>query len=717
MDSLKPDSEKNSKLQTKIPSTPKTSLKNSGIGDSSNSKIPTKREVSKTSTTDSKNVIRTKTKKQEVTSSSVSLMNLKLPKPSSLPSTRSCFNSHRSVQSKEQTPRFQSSDKISEISKKAEMASFKRKLQSYEAAKEKLQNSQEHFMSKYNLVKDELPKEDRDVKLICVFKNNEGHLITRNQTSKVIVTCDKKSLEELKSSWKNFAQQKFEMIDTLDSLTSSPREIGDTFVKEHGDLKLLEEVKNKLKIERQQFLDDFIKQIEKLQASDKPKEPSSNKEHETEVKTLLEEVNTLKKNLEESQTELNKSKKIYEQKCSIFKKEIEEKTKNQSKKQKEFEELKKKYDCLENEHSNTKAFSKEVSEKLSKKTHEWEEFNQKLKISAHKNVNLETKNKELELVIDKLQTDLKVAMNSGKDSIRDQTLKLTNEINVLKNQVMAVQKEKEIFENESKSLKNEIIKLQKIESKCLELQDQVTQANKDKLNLNQTIRDLEAKLQISQNQVFVSKDVQEELKRLQTAEDSNNEKIKTLEQDLIKAQFQVKKLEEKIVLDGKLLKVRTELIDSLQKKEHSQKVRLTDLFAEVGEKNNDLQLNSPFQIKTEILTKTEEFQNLFSTLSAKQIELTRQEHMIKLLQENNERAQKLRVRQEAKIAKLEEEIFALKNTISVYQDAVIPNNTLRRNLAIVEASRDAEFTDSLGFYVEERRKKRHIDISVKKYEK
>lgn len=70
-----------------------------------------------------------------------------------------------------------------------------------------------------------------------------------------------------------------------------------------------------------------------------------------------------------------------------------------------------------------------------------------------------------------------------------------------------------------------------------------------------------------------------------------------------------------------------------------------------------------FQLNCELQSKKEEFQNLFSTLSTKQLELSRQAHMIKLLEESNDRSQILRVKQEEKIGRMEEEIAQLRHTM------------------------------------------------------
>ncbi|XP_055906027.1 putative leucine-rich repeat-containing protein DDB_G0290503 [Eupeodes corollae] len=707
------------KTKSKIPPMPKTtSSRFSGCNlDSARSKIP-KRDAC-TAKDSAVKSFRMKPMKPSSASrsgenkSSASMMELNLHKTiTHLAPSRSCFNSSRSDKGKEQTPRPENSIKI-----KTERALSKRNLQSYELAKEKLKSCQEQFMNKHNLVKDQLPKDERDLKLICLFKNIEDSLVTKNQTSTIITMSDEQTLEEFKSSLKNFVQKKLEAIDNIDLLSKSPREVGDTALKDDELFKQIQDTKRNYQIEKKTLLNDFLAEIESLQvANDKTmKSNNTNNEFEAKFKQLLDQFNELQTRLKESQAEVTKIKKISEQKLSTFKKELEERHKIESKIKLEIDELKKKNECLEKEHHKA---NKEVSEKLNKKSHDCEDLTQKLKVRADNNVKLEVKNKEieaknkeLELTIEKLKLELIVAKNSDNEKARDLSLKYTDEINTFKTDLLNVQKEKEFFENEVQSLKNEIVKFKKFQSKVSDLQVEINQANIEKLDLNERIRNLEGKLEESESQASVSREVQEEMEQLQRINNMNNEKIKNLENAITKSQFQVKNLEEKISLDKKLLKVRTDLIDSLQSKEKSQKVRLKDLFVEVGEKNNNLQM-----IKTEILTKTEEFQNLFSTLSTNQMELTRQEHVIRLLQENNERAQHLRVRQEAKIAKLEEEILELKQTISIYQDAVLPNSNLRWNLAAAETYR-GDCNDSLGFYVEERRKKRHIDISVKKYEK
>lgn len=151
---------------------------------------------------------------------------------------------------------------------------------------------------------------------------------------------------------------------------------------------------------------------------------------------------------------------------------------------------------------------------------------------------------------------------------------------------------------------------------------------------------------------------------------------------LSKAQYNVAQLEEHILRDEQLLDVRCKLISSLQSNEKDQRIHMEELYAQVGEKNNTINEVSSvvvypwfshtpphqihqFQLNNELRTKSEEFRNLFTTISAKQMELSNQEHMIKLLEESNDRSQMLRVKQEEKISRMEEEISHLKQTMWV----------------------------------------------------
>lgn len=70
-----------------------------------------------------------------------------------------------------------------------------------------------------------------------------------------------------------------------------------------------------------------------------------------------------------------------------------------------------------------------------------------------------------------------------------------------------------------------------------------------------------------------------------------------------------------------------------------------------------------FQLHSELRSKKEDCDSLYAKINAKQLELSNQEHMIKLLEESNERSQMLRIKQEEKIGRMEEDIANLKQTM------------------------------------------------------
>ncbi|EDW47532.1 GM20369 [Drosophila sechellia] len=122
---------------------------------------------------------------------------------------------------------------------------------------------------------------------------------------------------------------------------------------------------------------------------------------------------------------------------------------------------------------------------------------------------------------------------------------------------------------------------------------------------------------------------------------------------------EVSKMREQSVIDQKLLRARSELIATLQKNGQDSSTKLDQMYYQVSEK--DTLIN---QVNNQLMSKEEEFQNLYGTLTHKQIEVRRQEHIIKLLKEQNSRVSLLRANQDERNATMEEEIINLKNTMT-----------------------------------------------------
>jgi len=69
------------------------------------------------------------------------------------------------------------------------------------------------------------------------------------------------------------------------------------------------------------------------------------------------------------------------------------------------------------------------------------------------------------------------------------------------------------------------------------------------------------------------------------------------------------------------------------------------------------------QVNNELASKEEEFRNLFETLTSKQTEVRRQDHVIQLLKEQHSRVSLARAGQGERNAAMEKEINDLKNTL------------------------------------------------------
>ncbi|XP_032571875.1 coiled-coil domain-containing protein 186 isoform X2 [Drosophila sechellia] len=121
---------------------------------------------------------------------------------------------------------------------------------------------------------------------------------------------------------------------------------------------------------------------------------------------------------------------------------------------------------------------------------------------------------------------------------------------------------------------------------------------------------------------------------------------------------EVSKMREQSVIDQKLLRARSELIATLQKNGQDSSTKLDQMY---------------YQVNNQLMSKEEEFQNLYGTLTHKQIEVRRQEHIIKLLKEQNSRVSLLRANQDERNATMEEEIINLKNTIRDYAKLIVCN--------------------------------------------
>ncbi|XP_017835896.1 median body protein isoform X2 [Drosophila busckii] len=149
---------------------------------------------------------------------------------------------------------------------------------------------------------------------------------------------------------------------------------------------------------------------------------------------------------------------------------------------------------------------------------------------------------------------------------------------------------------------------------------------------------------------------------LQTEQQLRLEQQQALEQ-LILSESKLHKLEEQIEHHRQVLAVRGERIhfldQELKQREEAANRKISEMMGQASDKNTIIT-----QIKNELASTNEQFQNLCSTLSVKQTKLHSQEHVIKLLEESNARSIKLHTKLGEKNSLLKEEVENLRRTVN-----------------------------------------------------
>lgn len=155
------------------------------------------------------------------------------------------------------------------------------------------------------------------------------------------------------------------------------------------------------------------------------------------------------------------------------------------------------------------------------------------------------------------------------------------------------------------------------------------------------------------------------------------------QEELNKVELKVSRLEEQNEHHRQVLAVRGERINYLdqemKQRELESNRKLNEIMAQTSDKNTlitqannqqGFELKSLYkhfplytQMTNELAATNEQFQNLCSKLTAKQTKLHSQEHVIKLLEESNERSVKLHTKLGEKNAMLKDELDHLRRTV------------------------------------------------------
>ncbi|XP_067628127.1 golgin subfamily A member 6-like protein 22 isoform X2 [Eurosta solidaginis] len=588
------------------------------------------------------------------------------------------------------------------------------KLKVFESLQRKLQDMQTDFMQKFETLKITSPdKLKQDFKFITLVKNDECKLVLKEDH---MMRMPKKLPMDSVNDFKEKVRATVEsclvcLIDNLKEIQSSKNE---------ADRMLnLEETHNKLEKEQHKKLQDLFDCVNGLANARDP-------EMDAQIVKMQKEIQEGRKSLSLSEKKLAELKAIHANELEALEKELKEKTDaDVGKRESQIAEMNRKLRNLEKQHEKLKATLQQNTEEC---THEQTEKAKLLDELKSCKENIQTLTKKLQQaenqlnhdkkekhdkneIIQKLEAELEKTKKEMEEVIQAKPQpdekhiihekELKKEIHKLKAKIETLEKEKQEFVVQVDKLQEEIRVMDKLRNHIAELEER----NRELLEREKNMEEV----------VVESPRESAELIKLRQSESEKRREIDKLKIELTKAHFNIEQLEEQIRRDQQLLEVRSELINSLQTNDNSQRMHLEQMFVEVGEKNNAIN-----ELNNELRTKSEEFHNLFTTLSHKQMEVSRQEHMIKLLEESNERSQMLRVKQEEKIGRMEEEIAHLKQTMYGFSCAIYQHNVLGnagcKNLIYQPMTGSDDYNENLYYYTSERRRKRHVDINVKKYE-
>ncbi|XP_018794904.1 PREDICTED: coiled-coil domain-containing protein 18 isoform X2 [Bactrocera latifrons] len=575
------------------------------------------------------------------------------------------------------------------------------KLKVFEGLQRKLQDMQTDFMQKFETLKRTSPdKLKTDFKFITMVRNDEYKLVLKDDH---MVKMPKKlpadSVNDFKEKVRSAVESSLvSVIDNLKDIQSDPDRMLN-----------LDDAHNFLGRQQNKKMQDLFECVNGLANA-------KDTEMDAQIVRMQKEIQEGKKALQIAEKKLTELKAIHTSELEALEKDLKEKTDADTmKRENQIAEMNRKLRNLEKQHDKLKTTLQQNTEECSHGQTEKAKLLDELKSCKD---NIQSLNKKLTHAENQLSHEKK-----DKHEKNDTIQKLEVELEKYKKELEEALQAKPTPEqhNHEKELKKEVHKLKgKVENLEKEKQEFITQVEQlqedikvmDKLrhrihDLEEENRDLLAREKNALENVELPKEFQAELCRLRQSEAEKGREIEKLKIQLSKAHYNIEQLEEQIRRDQQLLEVRSELINSLQTNDHTQRIQLDQIFAEVGVKNNTI---NEVWLNNDLRTKSEEFQNLFNTLSNKQMELSRQEHMIKLLEESNERSQMLRVKQEEKIGRMEEEIARLKQTIALYQHNVL-GNTGCKNLIYQPVVGAEDYNENLYYYTSERRRKRQVDIN------
>ncbi|XP_034108575.2 uncharacterized protein LOC117570821 isoform X2 [Drosophila albomicans] len=260
----------------------------------------------------------------------------------------------------------------------------------------------------------------------------------------------------------------------------------------------------------------------------------------------------------------------------------------------------------------------------------------------------------------KKQLDNALEAKTTLDQSNELTCRQIDELKKQWNNALAAKQTVETrLEELTKNLAVKDQKLSEMQKQLIELEQykdwqsvQSDQSSNHEADLAQ-INELKSKLVVAQHQLSTQTKDEHTLRAQLTQK----------QKQLGEMELKVTQLEESVVHHRKMNDVRRERIVHLdqeikqREKEHIRK--LDEIMAQSNEKSTIIA-----QINNELSATNEQFQNLCSTLGTKQMKLHRQEHVIKLLEESNERSVRLHTKLGEKNALLKDELEHLRRTVN-----------------------------------------------------
>ncbi|XP_017868516.1 PREDICTED: putative mediator of RNA polymerase II transcription subunit 26 isoform X2 [Drosophila arizonae] len=247
------------------------------------------------------------------------------------------------------------------------------------------------------------------------------------------------------------------------------------------------------------------------------------------------------------------------------------------------------------------------------------------------------------------------------DGFRLSNEKLLSRIEDLESQVLQAQSECLILQKKMDELMEDLAEKETIMAEQrAQLQDQeLTKTLQSESTSNEPepdaehLCDLQAELERQQMRL-AEQEQREQALRLQ---------LEQKQEELNKVELKVSRLEEQNEHHRQVLAVRGERINYLdqemKQRELESNRKLNEIMAQTSDKNTLIT-----QMTNELAATNEQFQNLCSKLTAKQTKLHSQEHVIKLLEESNERSVKLHTKLGEKNAMLKDELDHLRRTVN-----------------------------------------------------